>query len=421
MKTIIILFLIAALSQSQDQARFNADMGNTGLFHDSILKPPLKLKWRSFTNGGWKASPIVLNGRLFASDRWGQVFALDAETGKILWRKYYLTAYGDNAIPLAYGGRLYYFGSGYSALYCARQDNGEEVWKFNDIGVNTIFRGKYSPVGYRGKVYAATRTVSTTFRVVCLDTLDGRLAWSREYSDESAIGGGEVVVCTLTTPPSVIGFYNAGSNNWCPGSGKTFCLTADSGRMLWEDSSVYCKRLTTYDTLVHVSSCTAGTYTDALLDVRTGARVWQGDLNAYDNGPSAVDGRYIYTKIYNGEPEFYDRRTRVKIGDCDWSPITSTPRWGTGCGSIALSNGHGYFGLGAGNGALPAAGGWGRGGLGQGLFAFEIPKDSTIKSLKVVWQFKTASNFCSTPVIADGKMYVTTNQEGAIYCFENDR
>jgi outer membrane protein assembly factor BamB len=421
MKTITLILILGALSFGSDQGRFSGDAGNTGVYRDTVLKPPLKLKWRYFTNGGWKAAPVAYKGRVFACDRWGQVFALNGETGKLIWKKYFCTGYGDNAIPLAYGDYLYYFGSAYAALYCVRQDNGEEKWRFNDIGVNTIYRGKYSPVAYDGRVYVATRTVSTTFRVICFNAVTGALLWSREYTSADAIGSGEVVVCTLTSPPSVIGFYNAGSNNWCPGAGKTFALTADSGRVLWEDSSVFCKRLTVYDTLVYASSCTAGTYTDVALNVLTGKRVRQGNLNAYDNGPSAIDSRYIYTKPYCSIPGFYSRSTWQSIGGCDWSAITSNPKWETGCGSIALANGYGYFGIGSGGGYAPVAGGRGRGGLGQALFAFEIPKDSTVTSLKIVWTFKTASNFCSTPVIADGKLYATTNGEGAIYCFENDR
>jgi outer membrane protein assembly factor BamB len=419
---LILIILLAAFSFGADQARYNADNGNTGQFSDTILKPPLKLKWRYFTSGGFKASPIVFNGRLFCSDRWGQVYALEGETGRLIWKKYYYTGYGDNAVPLAYGNYLYFFGSAYAALYCVRQDNGQQQWKFDDIGVNTIYRGKYSPVAYNGKVYAATRTVSTTFRVVCLNAAAGTLLWSKEYPGVDAIGTGEVVICTLTTPPSVIGFYNAGSLNWCPGSGMTFALSADSGKVLWENSSWFCKRLTVYDTLAYISSCSAGAYTDGALNVRTGLMVKQGKLESIDdaNAPLwTINGRYIFAKPYCLEPEFYNQRTWARIGGCDWSAITANPRFETGCGAIALANGYGYFGLGGGGGNTPVAGGRGRGGLGQGLYAFEIPRDSTVNKLKIVWQFKTASNFCSTPVIADGKLYATSNQEGAIYCFEN--
>jgi outer membrane protein assembly factor BamB len=405
---------------SMDYARFNGDNGNTGQFNDTILKPPLKLKWRYFTNGGFKASPIVFRGRVFCCDRTGQIYALNADDGSLLWKKYYLTAQGDNAIPLAYNNYLYFFGNGYANFYCVRQDNGEEVWHHADIGTNSIYRGKYSAVAYDGKVYTAHKGSGNIFRVSCFDCAAGKLIWKKEYGGGSdLINNGAVLICTTTTPPSVVGNYSAGKLNWLPKEGATFCLTADSGHTLWENRTYFAKRPTLYDTLVYSSACSSS-YIEGAINVRNGQAINSGTLGTYDNEPAATDANYLFSKPYCGEPFFANRHTMKVIGDCDWSLISSTPKWGTGCGGISLANGFGYFGMGSGGGGLPAAGGYGRGGLGQGIFAFEIPKDTATKILKVVWWFKTASNICSTPVIDAGKLYLTTNQEGAVYCFEND-
>lgn len=414
-----LILLLIATSFCADQARFNADMGNTGWFQDSILKPPLKLKWRYFTEGGFKNAPVAFKGRVFCSDRWGRVYAIEGETGRLLWKKdFYIGNYGTT-IPLAYGDFLYYYATN-SPLYCIRQDNGREVWKSPNIGSTTMgSHARYSPVTWNNRVYVATESPANTFRVACFDAVNGVNYWNKTYPESYGIGLGEVLVCTLTTPASIIGFYNAGSLNWCPRSGRTFVLTADSGRVVWEDSVYFTQRATVFDTLVYVSACSSGRYAEGALDVRSGRVVKRGAL-LFDYAPAAMDGRYIYVKPYCANPIFYNLKTWAKIGGADFSPITAAYTSSeTGCGGIVLANGYGYFGLGGGGRSGTANGGRGRGGLGQGIYAFEIPKDSTVKTLKVVWGFKTASNFCSTPVVADGKLYVTTNQEGAIYCFEN--
>lgn len=85
---------------------------------------------------GLEASPIVVDGRLYATGAWSIVYALDAKTGKLLW-KY------DPKVPKEVG---------YKAC-CDVVNRGVAVWK--------------------GRVYSA----SLDGRLVALDAETGRLEW----------------------------------------------------------------------------------------------------------------------------------------------------------------------------------------------------------------------------------------------------
>jgi hypothetical protein len=232
-----------------------------------------------------------------------------------------------------------------------------------------------------------------------------------------------MLLCTLTVKPVIISAYFSGAHpDWHDKYGKAFALTADSGKTLWE-TDVYHNVDCLYDTVIYG-------YTNALL--HTGlfaASVFTGDTIYAKGGSSfkiSANDKYLFTRGYGGRTNFINRLTGVSIGTSNFSavPVPSGGGIGSGCGYISLANGYGYCGFGTGvytsNSTYNPPGGIQRGDYAQGIYAFEIPKNNET-SLKVVWYYKTASNICSTPAIANGKLYYTTNQEGAIYCFENER
>ena len=107
---------------------------------------------------GLEATPIVVDGIMYTSGAWGAVYALDAKTGKELWK--YLPP-----VDASYGRRA----------CCDAVNRGVAVWE--------------------GNVYVGTLDGF----LVCLDAVSGREVWKQDtFTDRS-------LAYTITSPPQVAG------------------------------------------------------------------------------------------------------------------------------------------------------------------------------------------------------------------------
>ncbi|MBL8028308.1 MAG: PQQ-binding-like beta-propeller repeat protein [Fibrobacteres bacterium] len=442
---LFVLFVRVCLANAEERfSRFHADQGGTGVYQDTLLKPPLKVKWRYFTEGSFKGSPIIHEGRLFTADRQGQVYCLDAESGRLLWKKYFLSAgnfnFKEMTIPLAYGDFLYVHYNAISNnnrkgwLTCLRISDGSEVWTVSNIGQQATYRAKSSPLCYKGKIYFLSDHIQedTTIRLQCLDAQNGQSLWTRPWGPfHGANGyyGGDVVLCTLKTPAVIAGcFGSIASENWHPKFGRSFAVTADSGKLLWENPSIVCgnsQNLSLRDSIFYVGSNSVEYMGLVAANVWTGVPIWNTSDGTYK---VTLTDKFVMGRGYGGDAFVLNRMTGAKVSTgLDWSRFDLGPFAGkgtTGCGYVSIANGFGYCGFGhmyQNDTVNTPPGYYPRAGKGQGIYAFEVPTGFTPAKLKVCWFYRTASNICSTPAVWNGKLYVTTNNEGAIYCFENDR
>jgi outer membrane protein assembly factor BamB len=72
------------------------DMGYSWVSPDTTIKPPLQVKWKTRIWSTTKGPLIVAAGLVFTANRLGEVHALDADTGRIVWRYSHL---GPESIP----------------------------------------------------------------------------------------------------------------------------------------------------------------------------------------------------------------------------------------------------------------------------------------------------------------------------------
>ncbi|HUV62472.1 MAG TPA: PQQ-binding-like beta-propeller repeat protein [Sedimentisphaerales bacterium] len=141
--TIVLLPLIfSSSSMGADWPCFRGPKGNgisseTGINKDWNNKPPKEL-WRvDLTDDGF-AGPSIADGKLYIvdnKDKTDAVRALDAATGKELWRFTYpeggLWPFGHTvATPLVYGGKVYTW-SRSGGAYCFNAATGEKLWDRN--------------------------------------------------------------------------------------------------------------------------------------------------------------------------------------------------------------------------------------------------------------------------------------------------
>jgi PQQ-dependent dehydrogenase (methanol/ethanol family) len=154
---------------------------NTGRETVAIDAANCQLRWRySYTPDEERSSPstrglAVLDGRVFRGTPDGRLIALDAASGKLLWKTVIAAPrLGEStaAAPLAWGG-VVYMGIGGSELgvrgrvlaYDAQ--TGRELWRFNtipmgkDVGADTWQRAASAKTGGGGVWGAMTLDVAT--------------------------------------------------------------------------------------------------------------------------------------------------------------------------------------------------------------------------------------------------------------------
>lgn len=157
--------------------------------------PNLKVKWAFAYPGGmtW-GQPTVVGGRVFAASTTGQVFALDAASGCTLWtvevgapvRSAVVVGKGpDGEGPRA----IAYFGDIAAVIHAVDAETGKELWK-RKLDEHPLARVTGSPVLGAGRLYVPVSSFEEgaasspdypccTFRgsVAALDPISGKLLW----------------------------------------------------------------------------------------------------------------------------------------------------------------------------------------------------------------------------------------------------
>jgi outer membrane protein assembly factor BamB len=116
-----------------------------------------------------QSSPVVAHGQVYVGSADGNVYALDAATGRINWM--YQTGEKVRATPTVDNGSLY-VGSWDKTFYALDARTGKELWK-------TPLGGQVQTTALvaDGTVYCASRKAS----VVALDANTGKIKWEYDY------------------------------------------------------------------------------------------------------------------------------------------------------------------------------------------------------------------------------------------------
>ncbi len=158
-----------------------------------------------------RSSPALYNGKLYVGTTHGELIALSASTGEILWRFDTGRAIVSSPVVAASksgGPATVYFASRNGKIYALNPDTGSQQWAY-DTG-NMI---DASPYYAEGKVY----TADYNGRCYALNASTGELVW--QYTIE-----GPVVV----SPVSLGKFVYFSSTN-----GALYALDVQTGTKLW--------------------------------------------------------------------------------------------------------------------------------------------------------------------------------------------
>lgn len=134
--------------------------------NDQDLRPPFKINWIRRYEGTFKHMPVCGGGRMYTHTSEGQVFAVEQETGRLLWRRYWPGVHVSFTGPLYYKERLLVPQAGFdrSLVRCLDAATGELIWEApftgspswsrqqppvicDNLAVYAFGSGKYAPQG----------------------------------------------------------------------------------------------------------------------------------------------------------------------------------------------------------------------------------------------------------------------------------
>jgi len=212
----------------------NHDLANTRATTQTPINSKtvskLKVKWTfKFPYigqfGAYTSNPIVLNGVVYIEDPDSNVYALNRETGAVMWKHLYKSVTpsgGPNGLALGYG---LLFGATEGSAFALNPSNGKQVWIHKLIGNNK--EGiDMAPQLYDGKVLVSTIPGSSSNfyqggafgTVYSMDAKTGKTIWSFQ-----TVKGG----AKLFGNPKV----NSGGGLWYPptvdGHGRVFLSVAN--------------------------------------------------------------------------------------------------------------------------------------------------------------------------------------------------
>jgi len=141
------------------------NLANTNANNQGI-KPPFKIKWIRRYEGTFKHLPVCGGGRMYTHSAEGQIFAVEQETGRLLWRRYWPGVHISFTCPIYYNERLLVPQAGLkkSRIRCLDAATGRLLWQapfsgspswsrqqppiiYKNLAIYIFGTGKYAPQG----------------------------------------------------------------------------------------------------------------------------------------------------------------------------------------------------------------------------------------------------------------------------------
>ena len=183
---------------------------------DQGLTPPLKLKWVRRYEGTVKHFSVCGGGRMYTHTAEGQIFAVEQQTGRLLWRRYFPGVHISYTSPLYHQGRLYVPQAGLEKcrLRCLDAADGSLVWEapftgspswnrqlppivHDDLVIYLFSSGAYTPKTWLFE-HQSTFGFPDDQRplVRAFNRNTGQTVWTKDFSEFGA-GGDDAGMCLM--------------------------------------------------------------------------------------------------------------------------------------------------------------------------------------------------------------------------------
>jgi outer membrane protein assembly factor BamB len=262
-------------------------------------------------HGAMIAPPIVAEGRVYVLDAGLTVHAVSADGGRPVWREtlsraererggwFRLPGSGGQALGggLAYDAGRVFAATGFGELVAMEAATGRELWR---VKVDAPLHA--APLAAGGRVFIT----SVASELFAIDQVTGQIQWTTSALVEPAR--------MLTAPSPAL----VGDTLVAPfASGEVTASLVANGRRLWSEAltrqgaatslstiSDIAGRPAVFDGLVYAAS-QAGVV--AAIDLRTGTRIWEQPVSSIQT--PWVSGDFVYVVSTDGQVFCMERRT----------------------------------------------------------------------------------------------------------------
>ena len=230
-------------------------------------------------------SPTLANGVVYASSYEGFVYALDAETGELLWR--YETENDQNLPPTAADGIVYVVRSG-GELFALDAYTGERLWNDEPVYADSLLSDgiRYMP---------DLDFDAPSLNVRAIDESSGELRWEAEVALSSEL-------------PLIFPLTATGANVYVSDDNQVHAIDSTTGELVWifDAGDVVDSPPRESDGVVYLRSYS----TAYALDESTGEQLWQYDIESYagPSRPPAVAGG-VWALVDGGAVQAIDAAT----------------------------------------------------------------------------------------------------------------
>ena len=342
------------------------------------IKPPLAMKWIRRYEGTYKHLPVCGGGRMYTHTAEGQIFAVEQETGRLLWRVYYPDVYLSFTSPHYHEGKLIVPQAGMkrSLVRCLDAATGRLLWQAPFSGSPSWSRqqppvihknlviygfgtGKYAAQGpekayiFSGKpvpnpdgqeVMSWIYTHDNPYYpkdnrplVRAWDLATGKVVWDKDFSEHGS-GGNDTGLCLMDGTLYYSTFFGyAAKRKGEPGpKGLTVAMDPATGRVKWLNTKCSVTAGCTIsgrDGRLYVGGYNRPDESTKdrfvrCLDARDGSLVWQSDPLPSAVNVVTVGQQFLFTYASGRDGHLLDRAT---------GKIVSKFNLGTACTRFTLS------------------------------------------------------------------------------------
>jgi len=223
------------------------NQANTNAALDQRLRPPLVVKWIRRLEGTCKHFSVCGGGRMYTHTAEGQVLAVEQQTGRLLWRRFFPGVHVSFTAPVYHDERIYVPQAGIERcrLRCLDAATGGLIWEapfsgspswnrqqppivHGDLVFYQFSSGKYTPRSWLFEHQSTFGFPADQKPLVrAYDRRSGRVVWTRDFAQYGS-GGDDAGMCLLDG----VLYYSCYFGGQGP-LGVTAAIEPATGRVLW--------------------------------------------------------------------------------------------------------------------------------------------------------------------------------------------
>ena len=311
------------------------------------IKPPFKLKWVRRYKGSTKHSSTCGGGRMYTHTSEGQIFAVEQETGRQVWRRYFPGTRISWTSALYHKERLLIPQTGRKCfLRCLDAATGELLWEapfsgsagwlrqqppvvYKNLAIYMFGTGKYRPDGGRGswlfpewkKDYYAEGHQPL---VRACDLKTGKEVWTTNFSKfgEGGDGAGLCLMADRLYYSCFFGSATAKDGTRRP-PGVTAALDPNTGKIIWSTTEYSTRGMSTIsgrDGRLYLGGFFPHNANEkrpfvACLNAEDGSLIWKSGPIREARRVITVGEKYLFTHASKKRGYLIDKASGKALGD----------------------------------------------------------------------------------------------------------